>query len=88
MLFCLTLEQVLQFVPEELDNISVPTIVKFYNPDCPYCKAFAADYEEFSNLTKVRVAELDCIQFSKYCADHMILNYPTITLYVPTKDSV
>lgn len=83
MLLCLTLEQVLEFVPEEINNISSPTFIKFYNPDCPHCKAMAADYEAFSNLTEVKVAELNCIQFSQYCADHMILNYPTIVFYVP-----
>lgn len=61
MLFCVTLEQVLQFVPEEMDNISAPTIVKFYNPDCPYCREFAPEYEAFSNRTEIKVAELNCI---------------------------
>ena len=69
MLLCAVLNRVLQFVPEEIDNISAPTIVKFYSPDCPHCKAFAPDYEAFSNATEVKVAELDCTSFAEYCTE-------------------
>ena len=70
MILCVVFGQVAVFRPEDVDSIDVPTVVKYYNPDCPHCRAFAPEYDRFADLASgIRVAELNCIEFSEYCAE-------------------
>lgn len=74
-------------------NIRGCTMILFYAPWCPYCKAVKDDWTEFAKVaTFINVCALNCekhkdhvhkmnIDFQAEHGDRLVPSYPTIALY-------
>lgn len=74
-------------LPLRKDTISKGgTIVKFFAPWCPHCKAMAKAFEALAPALKekLNVLEVDCEANKSVCRAFGVASYPTIRLYSPT----
>ena len=59
--------------------------VKFYNPRCPHCKKFAADWDklsdELSNQENIKFGSLDCAKYRQVCNRFNIWGVPTLLMF-------
>eukprot|EP01080_Neovahlkampfia_damariscottae_P011346 gene11346-4514_t len=75
----------------DVDNFEVEssifetqTFVKFYSPNCGYCKQMQPEWKKLSEKLKgssVRVAEIDCTVHKDPCERFEIKGYPTLKLF-------
>jgi thiol-disulfide isomerase/thioredoxin len=59
-------------------------LVKFYNPDCPHCRAMADGFATCAHLfTDVLFGGMDCIKNKDLCQFYNVNTYPTVHLFHP-----
>jgi thiol-disulfide isomerase/thioredoxin len=59
-----------------------PILVKFYNPDCPHCRAMADAFATCAHLfTDVLFGGMDCIKNKKLCEFYNVNTYPMVHLF-------
>ncbi|KAA6398016.1 MAG: putative protein disulfide isomerase [Streblomastix strix] len=64
-------------------------IVKFFNPGCGHCRAFAPTYLEFGqqmvNHQYLHVGEVSCSEYTGVCSSQGVNGVPTVNLYYKGK---
>ncbi|KAA6377292.1 MAG: putative protein disulfide-isomerase domain, partial [Streblomastix strix] len=64
-------------------------IVKFFNPGCGHCRAFAPTYLEFGQQMAhdqfLNVGEISCTEYNDVCASQGVFGVPTVRLYYKGK---
>jgi protein disulfide-isomerase A6 len=59
-----------------------PILVKFYNPECPHCRAMADAFAACGRLfPDVLFGGMDCITNKHLCQSYNVNNYPTVHLF-------
>jgi thioredoxin-like negative regulator of GroEL len=88
MLLCLV-ARVLSYIELTADNcesiIGGPNhaFVKFYSPDCPFCKALADEFEEAATAySTVSFAGVNCDAQADVCAKYGVSGHPVLKLYL------
>jgi len=77
--------------PDEFKAMKGTYFVKFFSPYCGHCKQLApkwdAAYREVgaADTKGFKWANVDCIQFSDFCAENAISGYPTLRVYRDAK---
>jgi protein disulfide-isomerase A6 len=77
--------EVLELSPENATDFiggSKPILVKFYNPDCPHCRAMSPAFEAVSKLfAEVSFGAMNCIRNKELCTTYNVNTYPTVHLF-------
>jgi protein disulfide-isomerase A6 len=59
-----------------------PILVKFYNPECPHCRAMADAFAACGRLFPgVLFGGMDCVANKRLCQAYNVNNYPTVHLF-------
>jgi thioredoxin-like negative regulator of GroEL len=59
-----------------------PVFVKFYSPNCPFCKAMAQDFDDSATaFTGVAFAGIDCDAYPTVCSKYDVTGHPVLKLF-------
>lgn len=65
-----------------------PVFVKFYDPNCGFCKRLKPTWDELQKHVKgVKIAQLNCIENVQTCVSQQIEGYPTLRGYFNHSDT-
>ena len=68
----------------ETSVFDTQTFVKFYSPNCGYCKQMKPEWKKLANHlkgTSIRIAEIDCTIHKAPCERFEIKGYPTLKFF-------